>query len=89
MPTATLTTKGRITIPMQVRKALGIEPGDRVEFVAGKNGTYTMVARTRDVRYLKGLVKKSAKPVSIGDMKRPSGLSSAAKRFIGSDKGPV
>ena len=33
MTTATLTSKGQITIPAAVRKSLGVETGDRVEFV--------------------------------------------------------
>ena len=33
MTTATLTSKGQITIPVEVREALGVESGDRVEFV--------------------------------------------------------
>jgi AbrB family looped-hinge helix DNA binding protein len=32
MSTATLTSKGQITIPAIVRSALGVEAGDRVEF---------------------------------------------------------
>jgi AbrB family looped-hinge helix DNA binding protein len=70
MPTATVTSKGQITIPLEVRQALGIEAGDRVEFVAQEKGVYTVVAATRDVRHLKGLVEKPARPVSVEDMKR-------------------
>lgn len=70
MPTATLTSKGQITIPLEVRKALGVEAGDRLEFVAEEKGVYKVVAATRDVRHLKGLVDKPAKPVSVEDMKR-------------------
>lgn len=33
MTTATPTSKGQITIPVEVRKALGVDAGDRVEFV--------------------------------------------------------
>ena len=33
MPTATMTSKGQITIPSIVRASLGVEAGDRVEFV--------------------------------------------------------
>jgi antitoxin PrlF len=69
MPTATVTSKGQITIPLEVRQALGIEAGDRVEFVAQETGVYTVMAATRDVRHLKGLVAKPAKPVSVEDMK--------------------
>ena len=70
MPIATLTSKGQITIPREVREALGLETGDRVEFVAEEKGVYKVVPATRDVRALKGLVEKPAKPVSVEDMKR-------------------
>jgi len=33
MTTATLTSKGQITIPADVRQALGVDACDRVEFV--------------------------------------------------------
>jgi antitoxin PrlF len=74
MPTATLTSKGQITIPKEVREALGVGTGDRLEFVAEEKGVYRVVAATRDVRHLKGLIGKPSKPVSVEDMNR------AAKR---------
>lgn len=70
MPTATVTSKGQITIPKEVRDSLGVEPGDRVEFVAQEKGVYKVVAATRDVRHLKGVVPKPEKPVTIADMNR-------------------
>ena len=33
MATAVLTSKGQVTIPKEVRQALGVETGDRLEFV--------------------------------------------------------
>ena len=70
MPTAVVTTKGQITIPKPVRDGLGVETGDRVEFVELEKGVYTVVAATRDIRDLKGMIPKPAKPVSVEEMTR-------------------
>jgi AbrB family looped-hinge helix DNA binding protein len=69
MPTAIVTSKGQITIPKPVRDGLGVETGDRVEFVELEKGVYTVVAATRDIRDLKGMIPKPAKPVSVDEMR--------------------
>jgi len=68
MTTATLTTKGQITIPATVRAALGVEAGDRVEFVEITPGRYEFIAATRPVTALKGMFGKPRKSVSIEEM---------------------
>nr|WP_234306285.1 AbrB/MazE/SpoVT family DNA-binding domain-containing protein [Pseudomonas poae] len=68
MATATLTSKGQITIPVQVRTALGLETGDRVEFVELEDGKFSMIAASKTVKDLKGLIRKPARAVSIEDM---------------------
>lgn len=68
MTTATLTSKGQITIPALVRSALGVETGDRVEFVQVEPGRFELVAATQPITALKGLVKKPGKPVTIAAM---------------------
>ena len=70
MTTAVVTSKGQITIPKPVRDGLGVETGDRVEFVELERGVYTVVAATRDIRDLKGMIPKPAKPVSVEDMNK-------------------
>lgn len=50
MFTATLTTKGHITIPVDVRRALNIEAGDRVEFIQIQPGRFEVIATTHSVR---------------------------------------
>ena len=70
MATAVLTSKGQITIPKEVRERLGVDTGDRVEFVEIEGGVFTMVAATRDIRELKGIIPKAAKPVAIVAMNR-------------------
>ena len=69
MSTATITSKGQITIPKPVRQRLGVNPGDRVEFVEMENGVFQLVAAVRDIHSLKGIVPKPKKAVSISEMK--------------------
>ena len=68
MTTATITSKGQVTIPKDVRARLGIEAGDRVEFVEIQDGVFQIVAATQDVQVLKGIVPKPKKPVTIEEM---------------------
>ena len=70
MTTATLTSKGQITIPVDVRRALNVQTGDRVEFVQVQPGRFELVAATRSVRELKGMFGKATRSVSIEDMNR-------------------
>ncbi|MES1950112.1 hypothetical protein S4A8_04603 [Salinisphaera sp. S4-8] len=68
MSTATLSSKGQITIPVAVRAGLGIDTGDRVEFVEVSPGHYELVAATLPTTALKGLIGKPEQPVSVEDM---------------------
>jgi antitoxin PrlF len=68
MATATLTSKGQITIPMKVRRKLGLDAGDRVEFVELAPGEFALKAATEDVRSLKGIIRRPVSPVSIDAM---------------------
>jgi len=70
MATATITSKGQITLPREVREALGVGTGARVEFVAEPDGVYRVIAATRDIKQLKGLVPKPPTPVTVEAMKR-------------------
>lgn len=68
MARATLTSKGQITIPKEVRERLGVEAGDRLEFIEQERGVYRVLAATRDVRQLKGMVPKPRRPVTVEEM---------------------
>jgi antitoxin PrlF len=68
MTTATITSKGQVTIPKDVRIRLGVDAGDRVEFVEVQAGVFQMVAATQDVQALKGIVPRPGKPVTIEEM---------------------
>jgi len=80
MSTATLTSKGQITVPAAVREALGVGAGDRVEFVELSPGRYEFVAATRSVTALKGMFGKARKKLSIEDMNAVIARRGAAAR---------
>ena len=69
MASATLTSKGQVTLPKSVRERLGVETGDRLEFIESEQG-FLVVAATRDIRSLKGIVGRPKKPVTLDDMSR-------------------
>ena len=46
MPTAMVTFNGRITLPTQVRKQLGLKTGDSVDFVEVEKGRFAIVPGT-------------------------------------------
>ena len=70
MPSATVTSKGQITIPIQVRTALGLYAGDKVDFYEIENGEYAFRARTGSIMDLEGCIPKPEHPVSIEEMDR-------------------
>ncbi len=80
MSTATLTSKGQITIPAAVRSALGVDTGDRVEFVEVEAGRFELIAATQSVTALKGMVRKPAAPVTIADMNKAVATQGAKAR---------
>jgi antitoxin PrlF len=80
MTTATLTSKGQITIPVSVRNDLKVAAGDRVEFVQIAPGRYEFVAVTHSVSELKGMFGKPAKTVSVEDMNKAIAQRGASSR---------
>ena len=69
MPIATLTSKGRITLPQAVRAALGLKAGGKIDFVAEPGGGIRVPALRKDVRALRGrFAGRVARPVSISKM---------------------
>jgi antitoxin PrlF len=69
MPVATLTSKGQLVIPKEIRDYLHLQPGDRLDFLIGDDGDVIIRPVVTDVRDLKGLLHKPGRtPVSVGAM---------------------
>jgi antitoxin PrlF len=81
MASATVTSKGQVTIPVDVRNRLGLAAGDRIEFILNdETGRCEVVPTTRSVTALKGIICKPGKPVSIEDMNAAIAERGAAAR---------
>lgn len=68
MATAAITSKGQITIPIEVRRKLGLKPGDRVRFVESENGEIILKPKTGSIMDMRGFFKWRGKPVTIEEM---------------------
>ncbi len=80
MTTATVTSKGQITIPIAVREALHVSAGDRVEFIEISPGRFELVAASQPVTALKGIFGAAAKTVSIDEMNAAIAARGAAAK---------
>lgn len=80
MTAATVTAKGQVTVPAIVRAALGLNAGDRIEFIEMEKGQFAVVAATQPVQALKGMIRKPAAPVSIEAMNEAIAARGAAAR---------
>lgn len=79
MPTATMTSKGQITVPSEVRADLRLQTGDRVRFEKGANGVYRVLPVKGDVRALSGFLRYDGPSVSVEDMDRAIGEAVTAR----------
>jgi antitoxin PrlF len=68
MPTATLTSKGQITLPLAVRVALGLTVGQKIDFLP-EGDSFRVVALRNDVSVLRGrFAGRVKKPVTVAQM---------------------
>ncbi len=68
MQTSTLTSKGQVTIPAEVRRRLGLHPGDHVGFIV-EDGEIRLVRRESRIEAAFGICKADTS-MSIEDMER-------------------
>jgi len=69
MPEATITSKGQITVPKEIREALGVQAGDVLDFAIDEHGKVTVRPLRGDYRRLRGILKRPGqRPVSVEEM---------------------
>jgi AbrB family looped-hinge helix DNA binding protein len=69
MSIATVTTKGQITIPKEIRDYLKLETGSKVEFVIDENGDVKIVPLNVPIEALSGVLHRPGmKAATIEEM---------------------
>jgi antitoxin PrlF len=69
MSRATITSKGQITIPKDIRDLLNLHSGDKVHFFVDESGAVHFLPANRDVSTLKGIIAKPKRKVTVENMK--------------------
>ena len=85
MSTATMTSKGQLTVPSEVRADLRLRAGDRVRFEKAEDGSYRVRPIKSDIMRLAGIFKYDGPPMSIEQMNDDIGRA-VADRFERSRK---
>lgn len=61
---AKLTSKGQLTLPLEIRKSLGVAPGDHVEFFLHRSGEIFVHARNKPASAIFGAGAAYARPLT-------------------------
>lgn len=80
MSVATLTSKGQTTIPKEVREFLGLNAGDKLDFVIESDGRVVLRPTTLDISSLRGLLKRPGRAaIRLAEMKTAIAAGAARK----------
>lgn len=85
MSEATMTSKGQITVPKEIRTQLQLKPGDRVRFVIEADGKVRLWPAKRDISSLRGILPKPKRVATIEEMEEAIRRGAVA-RFLRHDR---
>ena len=85
--TTTMTTKGQVTVPREIRDRLGLGPGDKMSFTMLSDGTVVMRPKTRRLADLAGLLSRPNQPrVTVEDMSPFASAAPKAEHLVPAPK---
>jgi AbrB family looped-hinge helix DNA binding protein len=68
----TMSSKGQVTVPRDVRERLGLQAGDKITWTMLSNGTIVLRPKTRRLSDLLGILTQPGQPgVSVDEMRLP------------------
>ncbi|MFZ2393725.1 MAG: AbrB/MazE/SpoVT family DNA-binding domain-containing protein [Rhodoferax sp.] len=88
MPTATLTSKGQITIPLEIRNALGLHTGATLDFVQEQDGFKVRPLHSSTATLKGRFAGRVARAVSIAEMDEAIAAQAAERQTAESKAQP-
>lgn len=85
MHTATLTSKGQITLPAKMREKLRLHVGSKLVFEEQPNGDFIVRRQTTGTRSLKGILPKPPRALTVEEMDEAIGKA-VGERHLRSGK---
>ena len=70
---STISVKGQVTIPAEVRRLMHLRAGDSVSFVVVSDNRVEMIGSCNSIKRLRGIVPKPSRPVSVAQMQKAVG----------------
>lgn len=81
MAKSTVTSKGQVTIPKEIRVSAMIHEGTQIDFQMQNDGTILIIPIQKHISQLKGIIQsKHKKPVTLSEMKKA--ISDGAQEAI-------
>jgi antitoxin PrlF len=68
MSTGTMTSKGQITLPKDVRETLGLTPGTQVTFTRNADGDFVLSRPKRPIAELAGALRHHGRAITVDEM---------------------
>jgi len=79
MVRARLSSKGQLTIPLEIRTRYGLDTGDEVEFIAEERGSYMVPLKRKNLMDPYGSIKVDRPSLGIKKEREIAGKGLAAR----------
>jgi AbrB family looped-hinge helix DNA binding protein len=77
MPTATLTSKGQVTLPKEIRERLGLRPGHQLSFELEDDGRIVVRVKTVPLMSLAGSLRRRGRKRTLRQIEEGIGRGAA------------
>lgn len=77
MSTSTLTSKGQVTVPKEIRDRLGLRPGHQLSFEIEPDGRLTVRVKTVELGSLAGILRRRGRKRTLREIEQGIGRGAA------------